>query len=128
DNAEVRLSIDTSMSGGSALTCVAERPRNPAGPSAEHAVTIVLPTARWPMARQNVLASIIFRAGSAVAALIRSTSEGGAERRFNNRNYAACPGPIQAAPVANSSPASRVYGAPDHGKCRRMAAIPPSRF
>jgi hypothetical protein len=56
--ADVRLSIDTSISGGSAETWVADRPRNPAGPSAERAVTMVLPVARCPIARQNVPASM----------------------------------------------------------------------
>src|ERR1700744_5637457 len=58
-NAEVRLSTDTSMVGGSAHRCVAESPSKPAGPFSERAVTIVLPVARWPIACQNCLMSII---------------------------------------------------------------------
>src|ERR1700722_7950461 len=58
-NAEVRLSTDTSMVGGSAHRCVADRPNKPAGPLSERAVTMVLPVARWPTACQNCLTSII---------------------------------------------------------------------
>ena len=58
-NAEVRLSTETIMVGGSAQRCVAESPSNPAGPLSERAVTIVLPVARWPMACQNCFMSIV---------------------------------------------------------------------
>jgi len=46
-NADVRLSTDTIIVGGSAERWVAERPRRPAGPTLDRAVTIVLPVARW---------------------------------------------------------------------------------
>src|ERR1700761_7313951 len=55
--AEVRLSTETIMVGGSAQRCVADRPSSPAGPLAERAVTIVLPVARWPIACQNCFMS-----------------------------------------------------------------------
>src|SRR6516164_8350651 len=63
--------METSSSGGSALTCVVESPRNPAGPSADRAVTTVLPIARCPSARQNSFASISLPAdfGSVIAVL-----------------------------------------------------------
>src|SRR6516225_7065470 len=63
--AEVRLSIDTSISGGSAQTWVADSPRNPAGPSSDRAVTTVLPVARLPIARQKARGSMIGAAGGA---------------------------------------------------------------
>jgi hypothetical protein len=58
-SAEVRLSTDTSMVGGSAHRCVADNPSRPAGPLSERAVTMVLPVARWPIACQNCLPSIV---------------------------------------------------------------------
>src|ERR1700704_6293666 len=58
-NAEVRLSTETSMVGGSAQRCVADSPSRPAGPLAERAVTMVLPVARWPIACQNCLTSTV---------------------------------------------------------------------
>src|SRR5882757_2200863 len=58
-SAEVRLSTETIMVGGSAQRCVADRPSNPAGPLAERAVTIVLPVARWPIACQNCFMSTV---------------------------------------------------------------------
>ena len=57
DSADVRLSTQTSMVGGSAQTWVAERPSKPAGLSAKRAATMVLPVARWPTACQNCFAS-----------------------------------------------------------------------
>src|SRR6266851_1064323 len=62
-SADVLLSIETSMVGGSAHTCVADKPRKPAGPSAPCAVTIVAPVARSPKVRQKALASMTFGAG-----------------------------------------------------------------
>src|ERR1700704_2088424 len=58
-NAEVRLSTETSMVGGSAQRCAADSPSRPAGPLADRAVTTVLPVARWPIACQNCLTSIV---------------------------------------------------------------------
>jgi hypothetical protein len=65
--ADVLRSIETNMEGGSAHTCVADKPRKPAGPSAPWAVTMVAPIARSPRVRQKVLASITFGDGRSVS-------------------------------------------------------------
>jgi len=57
--AGLRAVVDgNSMDGGSAVRCVADNARNPAGPSTPCAVTTATPTARAPRARQKVLPSI----------------------------------------------------------------------
>src|SRR5438094_7350256 len=61
-SAEVRLSIDTIIKGGSAERCVADSPRKPAGPSGDCALTIVLPVARRPIAPQKARASMVLGA------------------------------------------------------------------
>src|SRR5580693_85391 len=57
-SAEVVSPIETSIMGGLAERCVADRARKPAGPSAPLAVTTATPIARQPIAFQKVFASI----------------------------------------------------------------------
>src|SRR5580704_16208001 len=57
-SAEVVSPIETSIIGGLAERCVADRARKPAGPSAPLAVTTATPIARHPIAFQKVFASI----------------------------------------------------------------------